>query len=231
MVGSRAARGDPLVFAPALPGPGPDHQRRTVPGVPALASASFLAQIQMQGKCGQFEDERGNIPQQHECRGSLTPPTRFEYEDGDPVFGIATVTKVHGGPPDAVERDNVLPFISSVGLVDFNRDGLPDVAQGWKQDLACETAYYPEYSKCEIAHPMVGYLNRGIYARQFVQLEHQCFDAGRLDDPTGLTNYHQTNLNGFFMNRGGATTGMLRHDLMIGNHSHGRRVSYLGIDA
>ncbi len=158
---------------------------------------AFLAQIQMQGRCGQFEDERGNIPQQGECRGSLTPPTRFEYEDGWPGFGIASMTKVQGGPPNAVEQDRVLPFISSVGLVDFNRDGLPDIVQGWKPALGCATM------ECEEARPMIGYINRG--TGLYVELEHQCFGAGQIHDTTGLTYYAVNNRDGFFTNRGGAT--------------------------
>jgi hypothetical protein len=128
---------------------------------------------------------------------SLTPPTSFEYEDGYPAFGLASMTKVHGGPPNAVEDDRVLPFIGSVGLVDFNRDGLPDIVQGWKPNLGCSTI------SCDEARPMIGYLNR--CAGLYVELEHQCFDAGRIDDTTGLSHYGQSSLDGFFTNRGGTT--------------------------
>jgi RHS repeat-associated protein len=173
---------------------------------------SFLSEIQMQGRCNQFEDERGDAPSDRECRGPSLPSTRFEYEDGHPTFGIASMTKVQGGPADAVERGQVLPFIQSTGVVDFNRDGLPDIVQGWKSNLDCGTTTAgnrdiansdPDVLDCLMARPMVGYLNRG--TGLYVQLEHQCFDAGTISDITGLSHYGAGVRDGFFTSTGGAT--------------------------
>jgi hypothetical protein len=94
---------------------------------------SFLSKIRMQGRCGKFEDDQGMPPESmwpdRECPGFHLPPTTFEYEDGNPAFGIALSTEVQGGPPNAVDDNRVLPYLNSVGIVDFNRDGLPDIAE------------------------------------------------------------------------------------------------------
>ena len=159
---------------------------------------SFLSAITMEGRCKQLEDDQGNIAVNHECPDRL-PPTTFEYEDGDPEFGIANVTQVQGGPPNAVEDNRVLPYLNSVGVVDFNRDGLPDIVQGWKPQLPCND---PE---CQNARPMIGYVNRGVAPSAPLKLDYQCFDAGRMTDTTGLTHYAINTRDGFFTNTGGAT--------------------------
>lgn len=156
---------------------------------------SFLKSIQMQGRCGK-EDANGLVDRVEECRGSLLPETTFKYEDGTPTFGIASLPAVTGGPRDAVQTSNVLQYISSVGLVDIDRDGLPDVVQGWDPALRFNT-------KGDEARPMVAYLNRGVAL--FTNLEHQCFDAGALQDSSGLTFYTQNSRNSFFASSGGAT--------------------------
>ena len=171
---------------------------------------SFLAQIWMEGRCNQFEDDQGNIPTDRECSTRTTvPPTRFEYEDGNPAFGLASVIiDVQGGPPDTVEQDRVLPYLNKVGVVDFNRDGLPDIVQGWKQGLSCGGTTVsnpdPDVLACQNARPMIGYLNRGLDVLK-INLDYQCFDAGRSDDTTGLTHYALGTQDGFFANTGGAT--------------------------
>ncbi len=91
---------------------------------------SFLSEITMEGRCNRFEDDQGNIEVNQECPSHL-PATTFEYEDGEPAFGIASITEVQGGPPSAVDENRVLPYLNSVGVTDFNRDGLPDIVQSW----------------------------------------------------------------------------------------------------
>lgn len=92
---------------------------------------SFLSEIGMEGRCNQFEDEQGRIATNRECPGPRLPSTTFEYEDGFVNFGVTNWTKLKGGPPNAIQDRKVLPDLKSVGIVDFNRDGLPDIVQGW----------------------------------------------------------------------------------------------------
>ncbi|MER8529664.1 RHS repeat-associated core domain-containing protein [Mesorhizobium sp. M1272] len=170
---------------------------------------SFLEEIRMEGRCGQFEDDRGDIPINRECPGvAQQQPVTFEYSDGYPVFGVASISKFRDAPPNALEENRVLPFLSSVGVVDFNRDGLPDIVQGWDPQLSCGSTTTPnsdpDVLECQNARPMAAYLNEVIAGIDF-QLAHQCFDAGRSDDTTGLSHYGLGAPNGFFSTAGGAT--------------------------
>jgi len=191
---------------------------------------SFLSEIRMEGRCAQFEDSQGNTVENHECPGPRLPSTTFEYEDGYPVFGVAAFTKVEGGPPGAVDADRVLPYLNSIGVVDFNRDGLPDIVQGWNttdctgKDALTDTNKFPikvspnlDQLECSFksefgevrrpfqsTRPIVGYLNRGMNSLN-LNLSYQCMDTGRMDDVTGLTHYNASNPPAFFTNRGGVT--------------------------
>ncbi|WP_027156688.1 RHS repeat-associated core domain-containing protein [Methylobacter luteus] len=202
-----------LDYAPA------QGQASTAPPNPVfqLWHHSFLTAIGMHGRCNQFEDDQGRIPEDQKCpfpgihtygrfpsASFYLPPTTFEYEDGNPVFVIAQTTEVQGGPPKAVDENRVLPYLNSVGVVDFNRDGLPDIVQGWNSQLRCETHYWPDWDECEIARPLMGYLNRGIDATR-VSLEHQCFDAGDKSNTSGLMHWASNAQEGLFNNTGGAT--------------------------
>jgi hypothetical protein len=85
---------------------------------------SFLSEIAMEGRCGQFEDDHGIIPTDRECSGARLPPITFEYEDGHPAFSFASfATKVQGGPPNAVDDNRVFPYLNSV--LRLNRLRLP----------------------------------------------------------------------------------------------------------
>jgi hypothetical protein len=98
---------------------------------------SFLSEIVMEGRCNQFEDDQGNIPQNRECPDpDRLPPTTFEYEGVTTVaFGGAVPTRVQADPLNVVDEDRVLPYLKSAGVVDFNRDGLPDLVQGWNSEV------------------------------------------------------------------------------------------------
>ncbi|MGZ9211667.1 MAG: hypothetical protein ACXW53_07210 [Candidatus Binatia bacterium] len=185
---------------------------------------SFLRQIQMQGRCNKFEDDQGAIPNDLSCpkvfyglygkdfqSADVTglPPTTFEYQLGNPVFGVANLSKVGGGPPNASEAKTVLPYIHSVGVVDFNRDGLPDIVQSWNSEsctyfdpetgdpvkggthveldfnqelLVCRDGGGP--SPFQSSRPIIGYLNRGLEAGGLsAKFSYQCMDTGTLFSP------------------------------------------------
>jgi RHS repeat-associated protein len=95
---------------------------------------SFLSEIQMEGRCNQLEDEQGNIPKNRECPNRL-PPTTFEYEGANVAFAAAFPTQVQADPLNVVDENRVLPYLKSVGVVDFNRDGLPDIVQSWNSEV------------------------------------------------------------------------------------------------
>ena len=49
--------------------------------------------------------------------------------------GPAFITKVQADPLNVVDENRVLPYLKSVGVVDFNRDGLPDIVQSWNSTV------------------------------------------------------------------------------------------------
>lgn len=190
---------------------------------------SFLSEIQMEGRCNHFEDAQGNIPKDRNCRSWL-PPTRFEYEGANSVsFGAAYPTQVQPDPLNVVDENRVLPYLKSVGVVDFNRDGLPDIVQSWDAQFcpgegededaiheSIKVSPNQDYLECQYktpdgielrnfqsTRPLTGYLNQGGGVK--VQLAYQCIDAGRLPDPTGLTNYNTGSFPSFFTGTGGTT--------------------------
>ena len=199
---------------------------------------SFLSEIALEGRCNQVEDNDGNISLNHECASRL-PPTSFEYEDGNPDMGIASFPQVEGGPANAVNEYRVLPSVDSVGIVDFNRDGMPDIVQSWDNEKYCpgegededadafSITLNPTYNflQCHYetenaggetrnfqrSRAITGYLNRGVLG--FVHLVYQCMDAGSVTDPAGLTYYNRGRIPGFLTNTGGTT--------LIGSWSEG----------
>lgn len=211
---------------------------------------SFLSAIGMHGRCNQFEDDKGRIPEDQKCPevghgfsayghgfSYYLPPTTFEYEDGFPSMGVASITAVQGGPPRAVDENRVLPYLHSAGVVDFNRDGLPDIVQSWDAEFCPsegedENALhqtiriarndwegkFKDTIMCSFvdddglrgsdriilsSRPIIGYLNRGV--NFYLHLDHQCMDAGRFDDVTGLTHYNIAATPSFFTNKGATT--------------------------
>ncbi|MCW5831287.1 MAG: hypothetical protein KIS78_02370 [Labilithrix sp.] len=98
---------------------------------------SFLRSITIEGKCGAVENGAGEIPLTVSCRD--LPPTTFHYEAGPiGVPGVvATVSNIQGGAPDLVSNRRVLFDVDSANVVDFNRDGMPDVVQSWESGPNC----------------------------------------------------------------------------------------------
>jgi RHS repeat-associated protein len=179
---------------------------------------SFLKSIRMAGHCPNFENEHGQIPDRVHC--VALPATTFEYEAGEIGLAGAALSEVHGGPPNADADGRVFPYLNSVGIVDFNRDGLPDLLQSWEAEKTCYN--HPGFTVigddgkdlvCEqsdaalvirSARPMIGYANRGFSVPK-LQLEHQCMDAGPGDGLKGLATFNTNKLSGFFTTQGSAT--------------------------
>jgi hypothetical protein len=122
---------------------GPFNPETTAP----LFHHSFLSEIRMGGRCG-VENRAGFVSPGPGC-AALMPPMRFEY-DGSPMgpFFIEQ-SSTFEGPPDPM-ADRAFPFINSVVLMDFNRDGLPDLVQGW-QSGKCTTG---------ASHTVVSYVDK-----------------------------------------------------------------------
>nr|WP_256327749.1 RHS repeat-associated core domain-containing protein [Nitrosospira sp. Nl5] len=202
---------------------------------------SFLKEIRQEGRCGQFEDENGDIPLKR-CQSledakrglnadKVLPPTTFEYKEVGISFGAASLTSVQGRPPKPFNDKIVFPYNQSIGIVDFNMDGLPDFIQSWNtqictnfEDLKARAPitigyrdqFYCNYIESSLGatiqlasqstRPITGYLNEGISpGERRVKLQYQCMDAGRADDPTGLTYFNLGRPPGFFSNNRGAT--------------------------
>ena len=203
---------------------------------------SFLSEILLEGRCETplFEDDNGNIPDESnnaadqscpsKSRRDTLPPTRFEYEDGVPEFGIASISKVKGGPPNTVDDNRVLPYLNSVAVIDFDRDGLPDVVQGWDAQFcpgegehedaiheSIRVSPNQDYLQCEYktpdgleprnfqsTRPITGYLNRGLEGIT-LDLSYQCMDAGAISNITGVTHYNAGRAPSFLTNKGGTT--------------------------
>lgn len=209
---------------------------------------SFLTAIGMNGRCNQFEDAQGKIPKDQICPsifgstwgvGTMSfslPPTIFEYEDGTPVFGVAAFPKeVHGGPSDAVEEGRGYTYLKSVGILDFNRDGLPDIVQSWNSELCPPRAneeavpgsiwIAPNDSEGKLKDSIIcNYTDSNdlTYSRiisssrpiigylnkgvdYYLYLDYQCMDAGRFDDETGLTRHNLAGSPSFLTDNGATT--------------------------
>jgi len=82
--------------------------------------------------CGKTENTDGTMGANLDCdeRGSM-PPVQFEYSPG-PIDGFtAPISPIQAGPPGAANNYSVLPYPKTAAIVDFDRDGLPDVVQSW----------------------------------------------------------------------------------------------------
>ena len=191
---------------------------------------SFLTKIQMDGNCKELEYFQEIIPTASVCQSRL-PPTTFWYQGVQLGIAVAPITKVKSDPPNAIEKNNVLPYLNTVGIVDFNRDGLPDIVQGWDAEFCPgedgdEDAIHEsiqvspsedalvclyrgpdgtEARNFQSSRPLIGYLNRGMTGGAELYLAAQCMDAGRIGDTTGITKYNAGHIPGFFSNKGATT--------------------------
>lgn len=205
------------------------REKSLVPGQQVFYpwNRSFLSQIQVSGTCRAYENDQGVVPPELPCEAPAhsLPPTVFEYENGFPGFELAKETVINAAPDGVSGSAKVLPWLRSVGIVDFNGDGLPDIVQGWNSELCpgahaipdtisvssfddsleCtyQTEHGPVLRSIASARPVIGYINRGNeYDAQF---DYTCMDAGTRLDPLGLTANNQGRRPGFFSDRGAVT--------------------------
>lgn len=192
---------------------------------------SFLRELRVEGHCRWVEDDHGDIPQGTECQA--LPPATFEYQGSTAYGGLGGLSSLTGEPPPGFDVTNqALPHLHSAAVVDFNRDGLPDVVQSWEAEPTCFNepgrvrirvvkkdgelepqlwCHTPEGKVTLIgsARPMKGYLNRGGGPFQ-VQLAYQCLDAGD-GSPGTLPGFVLSSLQGgehltsFLADQGAAT--------------------------
>ncbi|EWY36283.1 hypothetical protein N825_28850 [Skermanella stibiiresistens SB22] len=99
-----------------------------------LFGHSFLASVRMEGNCGHREALGGGIPFGADC--AALPPTTFHYE-GTVYGSTGFLSEIKGGPQDLAQDRKVLPYLSSAAIIDFDRDGLPDVVQSWENEAEC----------------------------------------------------------------------------------------------
>lgn len=186
---------------------------------------AFLASIQMWGTCRAYENEGGVVPPELTCLDPLpaVAPTTFEYESGDPAFQLTNETYLDVDPDGLAGSNKMLPWLRSVGIVDFNGDGLPDVVQGWNSErcpgahavtnsiamgtfddwIYCSYTTAPTYRGVANARPITGYINRGVGLES--HFDYTCMDAGAWDDPLSLIAPSGGRRPGFFSDAGSVT--------------------------
>ena len=201
---------------------------------------TFLKQIVQTGHCpSNVEDGNGGIPATVQC--ASLPPVSFEYEAAVPTLFDSYVPTINNGPPDLVTNNAVLPDPANAGIVDFDRDGRPDVVQSWpercqngtegtimRQSGASLVVYCLDHLDpaqdyiVRSARPMVGYRNEGptIAAPAGKVFGYTCMDAGPWGtDAHSLSTAQagplQDRLPGFFASNGNTTLGAFGSGLAV----------------
>ncbi|MBS2019764.1 MAG: hypothetical protein JST00_43275 [Deltaproteobacteria bacterium] len=187
----------------------------------------FLRQITQTGHCeGNEEDGAGQIPSAVQC--ATLPAVSFDYEPALPTPFDVYAPAVEGGPPNLVAESKVLPAPMNAAVIDFDRDGRPDIVQGWPERceagkkieiraisgslvVVCVDNLHPEDDYIvRNARPILGYRNVGptIAAPAGQVVRYTCMDAGPLLDPISLaTGQSQVLKPGFFASTGNTTLG------------------------
>ncbi len=164
-------------------------------GEAPLHRRSFLKSILLEGRCEFREDAGGVFPEAADCTSMPLVTFKYEGTTGNSAFGGLIVKSISPDPTMA-QRNAVLPYLNSATLVDFNRDGLPDVVQSWEAEPVCfgKPGYvrvrFPldggrALLQCVNANaetvirstqPIVGWLNTQSTLQ--AQFSYQCMDAG-----------------------------------------------------
>jgi hypothetical protein len=114
----------------------PSKTQVGLPYTAPLWGHAFLNAIRLYGDCHQRESQ-GVILDSQQC--NPFPPTNFEYEGGTIGFlgGQIYPWKFQGAPPAVASGGRYIQNALSAVILDFNRDGLPDVVQGWESGPVC----------------------------------------------------------------------------------------------
>lgn len=167
-----------------------------------LFGKAFLHRLVEEGSCGRRETN-GHIPfEAGDC--STMPPLTFEYERAHVTGGITPPSELVGN--STTVPPGLFNAVASVAVVDFNRDGLPDLVQSWPSGSRCPvhdginwtdaqgnasiqmrgsdavfvcTTERGESYDVAYARPLAGFLNEGRNAAdQLTALRAQCMDVG-----------------------------------------------------
>ncbi|ANY84032.1 hypothetical protein BB934_37865 (plasmid) [Microvirga ossetica] len=93
-----------------------------------LWGRSYLKQVQLEGRCG-VKELNGSIPEITNC--PTLPPQSFEYENAWIALGKAERSPLEATPAAGNEG---LKYVANSAVLDVNRDGFPDIVQGWPQN-------------------------------------------------------------------------------------------------
>ena len=100
---------------------------------------SFLRQTEVEGRCGGVESN--DVIPATAC--PRLPAQIFEYESARIAIGPVIATDIGGSPAGG------LPYPGNTAIVDIDRDGRPDIIQGWPQnrqiqesDVSAAAAWY-----------------------------------------------------------------------------------------
>jgi len=168
-----------------------------------LWNHTFLQRIVERGHCLGNKEQGGTIPQ---VQCSTLPATEFDYEPATRSVFDAYRPTIENGVPNATVDSNVLPWVKSAAIVDFNRDGLPDVVQSWEHycftkrwvqvrdvngapHLYCvDPSHVYDDVYLRSARPIIGYENTRPTAMAGAHVfGYRCMDAGPLADPFSIS--------------------------------------------